>query len=554
MEFKISYCTIKLFSLCGFVVSSLFQINNCNSMEAEKEDRILTRCAYPSFSSPEAGEHFSSDFFNNRKNQIDDEKRKESILMWLNRGGDKRQPILNTKEFPYSTQAYFTAIFPRTAIFTSEIGTGTFIDKDVILTAAHVVYSHEKGGYCTSLKCIPAAHERIAPYGIFSENRIVLVSPKYIEKGPDYKQYDYAIIITRSAIGERTGYLGLAALKEDTLQGIEVTIAGYPGDKIEDISSPTMWGMSGKLTTIGPEELYHDIDTYAGQSGSGIWYKMKHENKAEYLLVGIHAYGTEEKEGLYNYGPRLTKKKGEEILGWIEAFRKDPSKFKAEHHEPKHIQEHGVIVMQIGEEERFNNEETLKLLPPEVISKMNREDGLDWYEQGLGYESSKDDKLAFACFQQAFLRFQEPKNQKNREVKHKLAVMYSLGRYVNRNPYQAVILWKEAAALGHIKAMFNVALMYEKGEGVEHQSDEEAFKETFKWYMKAAIKENAEAQCYVADMSMEGKGTDKSESTAIEWYEKSANQGFEKAFQALERLADMGNTQAQEILNKIRQK
>ena len=128
--------------------------------------------------------------------------------------------------------------------------------------------------------------------------------------------------------------------------------------------------------------------------------------------------------------------------------------------------------------------------------------------------------------------------------------MYSAGRYFNKNPYRAVTLWREAAELDHIKAMFNLALMYEKGEGVEEQS----YLTAFKWYRKAAINENTEAQCYLADMYAEGKGTDKDESAAVEWYEKSANKGFQMAIIGLEKLANNGNTRAKEILENFRKK
>ncbi|MBW8309736.1 MAG: SEL1-like repeat protein [Candidatus Paracaedibacteraceae bacterium] len=503
MKFRLLSYHKMVLSSC-VLVYTLFLGDSCRSINNGKEEIILSPCVFPSYSSSETGVHCTSNFFDNKSNQIDAETRRESILMWLKRGGDKRQPISNTKEFPYSTQVYFTATFPHTAIGSCEIGSGTFIDKDVILTAAHVVYSHEKGGYCTTLKCIPAAQGRVAPFGISSENRTIMVSPKYIEKNQGYKQYDYALAFTKSPLGGKTGYMGLADLKNEILQKINVTIEGYPGDKIEDISSPSMWWASGKLTTIRPEELYHDIDTYKGQSGSGIWYKKENE----YYLVGVHAYGTEEKEGQYNYGPRLTRKKGEEELG-----------------------------------------DGLKALPSDLPSRMNRGDGLDWYDFRLKYKNGdgaveQNNFKARVCFQQAFEKFQKPTNQKNPEVQHKLAVMYYLGLYVNRDPVKAVYWWKKAAHQDHIKVQFNLGLMYEKWEGVKKQN----IKKASKWYEKATLQGDKLAQYNLAEIYKQGKGIDKNETEQWNGMKKSAIQGVERVRKALERLGKERSIKAQEDL------
>lgn len=546
----------KLFYSCALIVA--LPISQAWSVDIEEE--IVLPCRSPIVSTAhEAGEHLSGDFFNHEENVIDDRSRAESVLMWMNRGGDQRQQIANTKQFPFSTQVYFTVRFPRSQKNTSEIGTGTMIEKDVILTAAHVVYSHDKGGYYENLRCVAAPNGPSAPFGIPDINN-VKVSDKYIKKGEGYMQYDYALVFLRNPLGEKTGCMGLSVLKDDAYKGLKVTIAGYPGDKIKDIASPSMWSMEGGLTA-SPEELYHEIDTYAGQSGSGMWYKKDKGGNPEYYLVGVHAYGTEEqKEGSYNRGPRLTKEKAKEIIGWIQAFQANTLKFENKARVAKKTVEAGTVGASSSKSESmsladtFEDEDLLKDLRPTI----QRQDGLEWYDLALKYTNGDeeeniepDEGKAFECFAEAFDKFNLSENQNNPEVLHRLAVMYNLQRYVNRkDSFKAVNYWKQAADQGHVKAIINLGLQYEKGEGVEPEyTVEQRYQTAFKYFEQAALKGNDIAQYNLGEAYEQGKGVKIDKLKAVGWYNKSNSQGNDEARDALERMAEEGYTPAQEALD-----
>ena len=79
---------------------------------------------------------------------------------------------------------------------------------------------------------------------------------------------------------------------------------------------------------------------------------------------------------------------------------------------------------------------------------------------------------------------------------------------------------REALA-GDAKAQTGLAFMYIKGRGVD-KSDTEAVK----WYRRAAEQGNAFAQSELGFMYMEGRGVEKSDTEAVKWYKLSAEQGY----------------------------
>lgn len=71
---------------------------------------------------------------------------------------------------------------------------------------------------------------------------------------------------------------------------------------------------------------------------------------------------------------------------------------------------------------------------------------------------------------------------------------------------------------------FNLALMFEKGQGME-QSDEGAAM----WFHRAAVQGFDRAQFNLAVMYEHGRGLERSPSLAAQWYVKAAMQGHSDA-------------------------
>ena len=83
---------------------------------------------------------------------------------------------------------------------------------------------------------------------------------------------------------------------------------------------------------------------------------------------------------------------------------------------------------------------------------------------------------------------------------------------------------KPLAHAGNAAAQFSLGFIYRQGQGVA-QSDTEAVK----WYRKAADQGHARAQGYLGFMYHEGKGVPQSGKEALKWYTKAAKQGNSNA-------------------------
>jgi len=81
-------------------------------------------------------------------------------------------------------------------------------------------------------------------------------------------------------------------------------------------------------------------------------------------------------------------------------------------------------------------------------------------------------------------------------------------------------LWLPLAELGYASAQFNLGLMYSKGRGVK-QDDFEAVK----WYLKAAEQGDADAQANLGSAYGAGRGVRQDYAEAVKWVKKAAENG-----------------------------
>ena len=79
---------------------------------------------------------------------------------------------------------------------------------------------------------------------------------------------------------------------------------------------------------------------------------------------------------------------------------------------------------------------------------------------------------------------------------------------------------KALAEQGYADAQYNLAIKYDKGEGVAQD-----YTEAVKWYRKAAGQGLAEAQFNLANMLAKGEGVPQDYAEAVKWYRKAAGQG-----------------------------
>ena len=99
-----------------------------------------------------------------------------------------------------------------------------------------------------------------------------------------------------------------------------------------------------------------------------------------------------------------------------------------------------------------------------------------------------------------------------------------LRAYRSGNFTAAYKQWKPIAERGDANAQYNLALLYERGQGVRRDLTQAAL-----WYRKSAEQGAAAAQCTLGNMYDLGEGVPKDYDEAMTWYRKAAGQGHAPA-------------------------
>ncbi len=106
------------------------------------------------------------------------------------------------------------------------------------------------------------------------------------------------------------------------------------------------------------------------------------------------------------------------------------------------------------------------------------------------------------------------------EAMFNLGVMYAKGDGVEKDPAKACQWYEKAAEAGHAGAMFNLGVMYAKGDGVEKDPAKAR-----QWWQKAAEAGHAGAMFNLGLMYAKGDGVEKAPAKARQWWEKAAEKG-----------------------------
>lgn len=118
-------------------------------------------------------------------------------------------------------------------------------------------------------------------------------------------------------------------------------------------------------------------------------------------------------------------------------------------------------------------------------------------------------------------------------AEYNLGVAYARGLGVERDVVVASYWWKRSALQGNRDASYNLGLVYARGDGGITQNMVRAAH----WWQQAAIHGDAVAQFNLGMMYARGEGVRQSIETAIDWWQVSANQGFDGAKKMLDQMA-----------------
>jgi uncharacterized protein len=114
------------------------------------------------------------------------------------------------------------------------------------------------------------------------------------------------------------------------------------------------------------------------------------------------------------------------------------------------------------------------------------------------------------------------------EVQYNLAVMYETGQGTKPNAKKAVVLYKLAADQGHAKAQYNLGNMYRMGSAVPKDAAK-----SVTWYRRSAQQGHIKAQFNLGLAYHFGVGVDKNPLNAYRWIGLAASRGKENARKSL---------------------
>lgn len=140
------------------------------------------------------------------------------------------------------------------------------IAENKVLTAAHCIVYPTTNGILPKIRFAPAKNDDRRPYGTLS-SRFSRVLSCYSTSYDG--ACDIGVITLSSSVGNTVGWFEVGS--ECTGQPVNLTIAGYPGEK--DLR--TMWfevcGENEIICENSPRILQLECDVSGGMSGSPIW-------------------------------------------------------------------------------------------------------------------------------------------------------------------------------------------------------------------------------------------------------------------------------------------
>lgn len=183
------------------------------------------------------------------------------------------------------------------------------------LTAAHVVFDEKlnKLSCETSFTIGQTQHNQF----LFQSNvSQIIIHPNYmktLDNPMENKKWDLALLkFNNDTIGRKFGWASLKIL-EKTQKGMKIHISGYPAQKTfssyltHKKYEYALFDMEGSIKYIDDFNIYYDIDTSGGQSGSGLWNEMN----GDVYCYGMHTHGFDGESS--NRGVKIT----EEILSFL---------------------------------------------------------------------------------------------------------------------------------------------------------------------------------------------------------------------------------------------
>ncbi len=205
-------------------------------------------------------------------------------------GSDNRKRVEDAKAPPY---ARIGLIYGYRSLRgrASAAGTGWMISADTMITAAHTVYNRDAYGASENGRPVRVRawlgynDDQSPPYGVLNGKELI-IHEDYIRDETNLA-VDIALIKVSPSIDNRHGWLDVRNASRPA-NALDLSLAGYPLDLQR--RPLKLYHAKGTAISIENGVVFHDIDSYAGQSGAPLMVG----NGESAFAVGVHTQGKNE--------------------------------------------------------------------------------------------------------------------------------------------------------------------------------------------------------------------------------------------------------------------
>ncbi len=223
-------------------------------------------------------------------------------------GADDRLWRTDNDVYPWRT---VVKIYTSAADGTNWIGSGAMIDNYHVLTAGHVAFLPDNGGWASQLEIVPGMDTSDTPPDPYGHAYATLMRSYTGWTVSESSQHDWAVITLDRNVGMYTGWMGrTTAGSSSSIYSGTMNVAGYPGDLF---GGNRMYWDADAGDGATSNNHYYWADTAGGMSGGPVW---RYVSGSRYIM-SVHAYGRGGTDS--NFGTRLNNDKYDRIFTWLGA-------------------------------------------------------------------------------------------------------------------------------------------------------------------------------------------------------------------------------------------
>lgn len=189
-------------------------------------------------------------------------------------GNDNRKLVKNFTSGPYRKVVKLNMKYPNGKSYS---GSGIMIGEDTVLTAAHNIYTKEIGGWASYVTVFAGAKNDDFLIGKAHSKKLFALK-EWIDS-TSY-EHDLAVIKLDTKLGRKTGTLSITT---NMIINERLETSGFPGDKTGSLQ----YNSEGNLKKMTNNNVFYDMDTWNGQSGSGVWNKKIKSSRYTHMVITI---------------------------------------------------------------------------------------------------------------------------------------------------------------------------------------------------------------------------------------------------------------------------